>query len=90
MRAISIEEKPEHPKSNYAVTGLYVYDSSVVIKAENLQPSARGELEITDLNRLYLEEGTLEVAFVHGKWLDCGTFESLFEATQLAREKARR
>lgn len=87
MKALSIEEKPKRPKSNYAVTGLYVYDNSVIKKAENLKPSARGELEITDINNLYLKEGTLEVAFVHGKWFDCGTFESLFEATELAREK---
>ena len=88
MRALSIEEKPKVPKSNYAVTGLYVYDNSVVKKAASLKPSARGELEITDINNLYLQEGKLEVAFVHGKWLDCGTFESLFEATELARVKA--
>lgn len=87
MKALSIEEKPKQPKSNYAVTGLYVYDNSVIKKAENLKPSARGELEITDINNLFLQEGTLEVAFVHGKWFDCGTFESLFEASELARQK---
>lgn len=87
MKALSIEEKPQQPKSDYAVTGLYVYDNSVVEKTVNLTPSARGELEITDINRLFLAEGKLEVAFVHGKWLDCGTFESLFEATELARNK---
>ncbi len=89
MKALSIEEKPKQPKSNYAVTGLYVYDNSIVKKAAKLKPSARGELEITDINNLYLQEGKLEVAFVHGKWFDCGTFESLFEATELAREKAK-
>jgi len=86
-RAISIEEKPEHPKSNYAVTGLYIYDNTVVEKVKTLQPSSRGELEITDLNNVYLREGTLDVAFVAGKWFDTGTFESLYEATQFVRER---
>lgn len=86
-KAISIEEKPEHPKSNYAVTGLYIYDNSVVEKARNLKPSPRGELEITDLNNLYLQEGTLDVAFVKGEWLDTGTFESLYEATVFIRNQ---
>ncbi len=87
MKALSIEEKPEKPKSSYAVTGLYVYDNSAIKKAKSLKPSARGELEITDLNNLYLKEGSLEVAFVQGKWFDCGTFESLFAATELIRNK---
>lgn len=86
-RAISIVEKPEVPASNYAVTGLYIYDNSVIEKAKNLQPSPRGELEITDLNSLYLQEGTLDVAFVEGRWFDTGTFESLFEATAFARDR---
>lgn len=85
-RAISIVEKPQVPASNYAVTGIYIYDNTVVNKAENLHPSDRGELEITDLNNVYLQEGSLDVAFVKGAWLDTGTFESLFEATVFARE----
>ena len=87
-KVISIEEKPAQPKSNYCVTGLYVYDNTVVQKVESLQPSERGEYEITDLNNLYRQEGSLDVAFVEGKWFDTGTFESLFEASVFAREKA--
>ena len=84
-KALSIEEKPENPKSNYAVTGLYVYDNSVIQKAKTLKPSDRGELEITDVNNLFLNEGTLDVRFVEGPWFDAGTFESLFEAGQFIR-----
>lgn len=86
-KVTSIIEKPTEPASDYAVTGLYIYDNTVVSKSKALQPSARGELEITDLNNVYLQEGSLDVAFVEGKWLDTGTFESLFEAITLAREK---
>ncbi len=86
-KAISIVEKPTEPKSAYAVTGLYVYDNTVVQKAKSLTPSYRGELEITDLNNLYLKEDTLSVAMVQGRWLDTGTFEALYEATSFVREK---
>jgi len=82
-RIVGIEEKPSKPKSNYAVTGIYMYDSTVFEKIRTLVPSARNELEITDVNNAYIREGTMTYSFLDGWWTDAGTFESLLRATNL-------
>lgn len=86
-RAEIIVEKPREYLSDYAVTGLYLYDQQVVAAAKNIKPSERGELEITDLNNWYLRQGQLEVALVKGEWLDAGTFDSLLRAQNFVKEK---
>jgi glucose-1-phosphate thymidylyltransferase len=85
-RILRIEEKPKQPKSRYAVTGIYMYDHSVFEKIRTLKPSGRGELEVTDINNLYLQEGTLSYSILEGWWTDAGTFESLRHATNLVAE----
>ena len=82
-KIVNIVEKPQQPKSNYAVTGIYMFDQTVFEKARELKPSARGELEITDVNNAYIQEGTMTYAFLEGWWTDAGTFESLLRASNL-------
>ena len=92
-RIVGIEEKPQRPKSNYAVTGIYLYDETVFAKTRVLKPSARGELEITDVNNAYIREGTMTFDFLQGWWTDAGTFESLHRAANLVyanRQKQRK
>ncbi len=85
-RIVSIEEKPASPKSNYAVTGIYMFDETVFDKTRTLKPSARGELEITDVNNAYIQEGTMTFNYLEGWWTDAGTFESLMRAANLVYE----
>jgi glucose-1-phosphate thymidylyltransferase len=87
-RIAGIEEKPVHPKSNYAVTGIYMYDASVFDKIKTLVPSGRGELEITDVNNAYIREGSMAFSFLEGWWTDAGTFDSLLRAANLVAQSA--
>jgi glucose-1-phosphate thymidylyltransferase len=87
-RIVNIEEKPQRPKSNYAVTGVYMFDQTVFDKIQTLVPSGRGELEITDVNNAYIREGTLTFSFLEGWWTDAGTFESLLRAANLVAQSA--
>jgi glucose-1-phosphate thymidylyltransferase len=88
MKAVQIEEKPKTYLSNYAITGLYLYDSRAAEAAKQAKPSERGELEITEMHNWYLHKGELKVDIVKGDWIDAGTFESLFKAAELARKKS--
>ena len=88
-RIIGIEEKPERPKSNYAVTGIYLYDATVFDKCRELKPSHRGELEITDVNNAYIREGSMSFAVLKGWWTDAGTFDSLLRAAKLVAAQER-
>jgi len=88
MQAIAIEEKPDKPKSEYAVVGIYTFDNKVINLAKNLEPSARGEIEITDLNNIYLKDGKMKVNIIDGIWEDAGTFDSLLRASLMMAEKA--
>jgi glucose-1-phosphate thymidylyltransferase len=85
-RIVGIEEKPRNPKSNYAVTGIYMYDETVFDKTRTLKPSARGELEITDVNNAYIKEGTMTFSYLEGWWTDAGTFDSLLRAANLVSQ----
>ncbi len=87
-RILSIEEKPKHPKSDLAITGLYLYDATVFDRIRELKPSPRGELEVSDLNKLYLEDGVLGYEMLRGDWIDAGTFDSLLDASDMARKAA--
>jgi glucose-1-phosphate thymidylyltransferase len=87
MKAVSIEEKPEKPKSNYAVVGLYTYDNRVVEYAKNLAPSPRGEIEITDINKIYLKNGEMKVNIFETLWEDAGTFDSLLRVANIMAQK---
>jgi glucose-1-phosphate thymidylyltransferase len=88
QRVLSIEEKPAKPKSDFAVVGIYVYDNRVVEIAKSIEPSARGEIEITDINKRYLEVGELDVQMIEGIWEDAGTFDSLLRASVIMQQKA--
>jgi glucose-1-phosphate thymidylyltransferase len=88
-RVVNIVEKPKHPTSNYAVTGIYMYDASVFEKTRVLKPSARGELEITDVNNAYINEGTMTYSFLDGWWTDAGTFSSLLRASNLVAKDSK-
>jgi glucose-1-phosphate thymidylyltransferase len=87
-KIVDIEEKPQHPKSNYAVTGIYMYDASVFDKIKTLVPSRRGELEITDVNNAYIREGAMTFSFLEGWWTDAGTFDSLLRAANLVAQSS--